>query len=301
MKHISVVVSAYNEESTIGRCLSSVAWADERILVDNSSSDQTVNVAKRFNVRVITRKNDPMLNVNKNAGFDAASGEWILNLDADEEIPVELQKEIEDLKAQKEVDGYWISRKNIIFGKWIRHGLWWPDRQLRLFRRGSGKFPCKHVHEKIEVAGKTDELQSPFIHYNYNTISQFIGKMDSIYTANQMENLRLSGYRFNWADAIRFPVSDFNKIFFAQKGYRDGLHGLVLGILQAFVSFVVFAKYWEQQGFRDISLDQNHINQELDRSGKEIQYWRLTGQIESSRTLLSRIMLTLQRKLLNAS
>lgn len=301
MNTVSVVISAFNEEANIGRCLQSVQWADEIVVVNSGSIDKTVQIAKKFRAKVFLQKNNPMLNVNKNFGFEQATGSWILNVDADEEVPEALAKEIQHANPSVDVIGYWIARKNIIFGRWIKHGLWWPDKQLRLFRRGQGKFPCKHVHEKIEVEGKTEELTSPFVHYNYQSISQFIRKMDSIYSTNQMENLQSSGYRFSWADAIRFPVSDFNKIFFAQQGYKDGLHGLVLSILQAFVSFVVFAKYWEQQGFVDIPLSGNQVSGELSRAGREIEYWSLTSRIEQIRQPLSKIYLRLKRKLIKTS
>src|SRR4030043_2088266 len=159
MSSISVVVSAWNEEGKIERCLASAKWANELIVVDNSSIDKTPHVAKKMGATVFTRPNNPMLNINKNFGFEKASSDLILCLDADEQLTPELSGEIQKvIRDSQETVGYWISRKNIIFGKWIEHGLWWPDKQLRLFRQGKGKFPCKHVHEYIEVSGPTGEL-----------------------------------------------------------------------------------------------------------------------------------------------
>ena len=148
MATLSVIISAWNEEAKIKRCLASVSWADEIIFVDNSSTDETSRIAKQFTSKVFKRPNNPMLNVNKNFGFSKATSDWILSLDADEEITKELAQEIRSaINAQNELSGYWIPRKTILFGKWIMHGLWWPDKQLRLFKKNKGKFPGIHVYE----------------------------------------------------------------------------------------------------------------------------------------------------------
>lgn len=161
--------------------------------------------------------------------------------------------------------------------------------QLRLFRRGRGKFPEKHVHEYIEVEGKAERLNEAFTHYNYNAISQFIKKMDSIYTENEVDNLLASGYVISWMDAIKFPVSDFVKVYFSQSGWKDGLHGLVLAMLQAFYSFVVFAKMWERDGFNEKDIVLSAVSAELIRAGKEINYWRLTTLISNSTSVFKKI------------
>jgi glycosyltransferase involved in cell wall biosynthesis len=165
---LSVVISAYNEEKTIGRCLKSVSFADEIIVVDNTSYDKTREIAKKFTKYVYDRPNQLMLNANKNYGFEKAKSEWILNLDADEEITPELAREIQKvIQDSTKEDGFWIKRKNFSYGKWIQYGLWWPDKQLRLFRRIKGKFPCVHIHEYIKVEGLIGDLIEPYNHYNY--------------------------------------------------------------------------------------------------------------------------------------
>ena len=292
---ISVVISARNEESKLGRCLASVAWVDEIIVIDNSSTDETATIAREHKAKVFRRPNNLMLNVNKNYGFGKSSGDWIFSLDADEEVTPELTKEIKEV-VRSDIMGYWISRKNIIFGKWVAHGLWWPDKQLRLFQRGKGRFPCVHVHEYLEVDGPTGELQEPYIHHNYETISQFIRKMDTIYTESEVQKLVRTKYQFAWFDAIRFPVSDFVKVFFAQEGYKDGLHGLVLALLQAFYSFIVFAKLWEQKKFEQQELSLEDIQQELQKNHKDIQYWLLTSRIKEARSIVEKLRLKLIRR-----
>ncbi len=302
MNTLTIVISAWNEEAEVGRTLSSVMWADEIIFVDSGSTDKTAAIAKKFTKKIFHRPNNPMLNVNKNFGFTKATGDWILCLDADEVITKELADEIKSVLRNSEpetrnsISGYWIPRKNIIFGKWIQHGLWWPDKQLRLFRRARGRFPCKHVHEYIEVDGQTEDLKEPYLHYNYQTIGQFLRKMETIYTPNEVNNLLAANYQFAWYDAIRFPVSDFVKIYFAQEGYKDGLHGLVLSILQSFYSFIVFVKLWEKQNFVEREITLPAVSQEIARGQKEISYWEKTSQMNESANFLTKILLKVKRR-----
>ncbi len=296
MKHdISVVITAYNEEKKLPDCLDSVSWAREVIVVDGTSTDKTADIAKKHGARVLRRPNNPMLNVNKNFGFSKATSGWILSLDADERVTPDLAREIGQIisSSNTQIRWYWIPRKNIIFGKWIKHGLWWPDKQLRLFRRGEGKFKEKHVHEYITIDGPTADLEEAMVHYNYDHISQFLRKMDTLYTENEVNNLMETGYTFAWYDAIRFPVSDFVKVYFAQKGYKDGLHGLVLALLQAMYSLVVFAKLWERHSFPKEEISLHAANAELARATKDIMYWTATERLSQRPGVLERIRLKL--------
>jgi (heptosyl)LPS beta-1,4-glucosyltransferase len=297
MSTISVVVSVWNEEKHLARCLQSVSWADEIIVVNNSSTDKTKEIAKKFTNKVFDRPNNLMLNLNKNFGFTKATGDYILNLDGDEEIPDELHREIVSVVASSNsMDGYWIARKNIIFGKWIRHGIWWPDRQIRLFRREKGKFPCVHIHEYIKVEGRVGTLTAPYIHYNYESIHQYLTKIDRASTSEAL-SLEEMKYQVMWYDALRFPVSDFIKIYFAEFGYKDGLHGLVLAVLQAFYSFCTFAKVWETQKFFEKDMQLSAVGKELNKNKKEIRYWFLTSRITETRTPVQRLFRKIQRKL----
>ena len=297
MATLSVIISAWNEEAKIKRCLASVSWADEIIFVDNSSTDQTSRIAKQFTSKVFKRPNNPMLNVNKNFGFSKATSDWILSLDADEKITKELASEIRStIDAQNELVGYWIPRKNILFGKWIMHGLWWPDKQLRLFKRNKGKFPGIHVHEYLSVDGSTGELDEPYIHYNYETISQFIKKMDTIYTESEVQKHISANYQLSWYDALRFPISDFVKIYFVQQGYKDGLHGLVLSILQSFYSFIVFAKLWEKNKFNQIDIPLSSVTKEFRRAEKEVDYWIISAEEKETPSKTMRLLLKIKRR-----
>lgn len=295
---ISVVISTYNRADSLSRTLASVEkLADEIIVVDNESTDKTSEVAKRYHAKVFRRPNNLMLNVNKNFGFSKAAGDWILCLDDDEEVPPQLAKEILSVIDKSGATGFWIPRKNIIFGRWIRHGLWWPDQQLRLFKRGEGKYPEKNVHEYVSVSGITETLTVAYVHYNYDSVGQYLNKMQYIYTENEMQKYEAAGYRVSWRDAVRFPLSDFLKVFFAQSGYKDGLHGLVLALLQAFYSFVIFVKLWEKEKFREIDISHRQVADEFAQSGREISYWMLTANMRETNNPLARWWYRLLRKL----
>lgn len=294
---LSVVVSAYNEEDALDRCLSSVRQlADEIIVVDNESQDKTVQIAKKYTKNVYSQKNILMLNTNKNYGFSKATGDWILNLDADEEIPKDLAREIKALmQTEPKEAGFWIKRKNIIFGKWVSHGLWWPDKQIRLFRRGKGRFSCVHIHEYITIDGQVGELTESYTHYNYESVSQYLRAIDRA-AASEALSLKDMNHQLVWYDAIRFPVSDFLKIYFAQAGYKDGLHGLVLAFFQAFYSFVVFAKYWEMHAFPERDLASGAVMGELERGGKDFTYWMLTTRIAETSNIAKKMVWKVKRK-----
>ena len=294
---LSVVVSAYNEEKNIKECLESVSFADEIILVNNSSSDKTEEIARKYTSKIFTRPNNIMLNVNKNFGFTKAQGDWILSLDADERVSPGLVKEIKSaVKRDPKNAGFWIPRKNIIFGKWIENDMWWPDYQLRLFKKGYGRFPEKHVHEYLKVRGDTEKLRSPLIHQNYKTVDQYIYKMLNIYVPSEVKNRQ--NIKVGWIDSLRYPVNDFLKTFFLQKGYKDGLHGLVLSLLQAFYMEIVFVKLWERQGFNKENPRNflTEIHEEFKVIKKEFGYWFLTSWIRETKNPFKKIFLRLKRK-----
>jgi len=275
---ISAVISAFNEEKLIGDCLKSLEkTVDEIILVNNSSSDRTAQIAKKYTANIYSRPNDPvMLNKNKNFGFEKAKGEWIISLDADERLSAKLSTEIKRVVSKSSYSGFEIPRKNIIFGKWIRHSIWWPDYNLRLFRKDSGKFSLEHVHEKLQIRGKIGKLKNPIIHYNYQSISQFVSKLNNTYTESETEYFLKSKKNIIWYDAIRWPTRDFLKTFFLEKGYKDGFHGLILSMLQAFYSLIFFAKVWEKkENFKDLTPDNfiSEVIREFNQVAKEVRHW----------------------------
>ena len=294
-----MVISAYNEEEKIEKCLSSVKdIADEIIFVDNSSTDGTVRIARKYTDKVFSRENNPMLNVNKNFGFTKATSDWILSLDADEEVTRELASEIMQLSESEAISGYFIPRKNIIFGKWIRHTGWYPDYQLRLFRADSGRFAEKQVHEVISLVGATEHLKNPMEHLNYENITQFLNKMVKTYTVSEAENLISQGYKYNSLDLVRMPLSEFLKRYFAESGYKDGMHGLVLSLLQGFYHFVVFLRLWEANNYPDEKDGQVLLLEGKKMVSREFKYWVAHTKIENESNIFKKHLLKVKRKIL---
>ena len=289
---LSVVLSVHNEETNIREALESVKnLANEIIIVDNESTDKTVQIAKKYTKNILDHKNTPnSLNTPKNYGFSKATGDWILSLDADERVSPELAKEINSVisvpgslrnghtlteVSQTSVNGYWMPRQNLVFGKWLEHGIWYPDYQLRLFRKEKGRFPAIHNHEFLAVEGKTEKLKGHLIHKSYSGITEYIDKFNHTYTDNEAENFLKSGKKIIWIDAVRGPLSDFLTNFFARQSYKDGLHGLVLSLLQAFYALEVFSKIWERQVFweynsKDLAKD---VKAEFQAKSKEFSWW----------------------------
>ena len=293
---ISVVVSAFNEEKKLDECLQSVGKiASEIIVIDNSSTDKTSDIAKKYTDKVFRKENLMMLNTNKNFGFSKASCEWILNLDADERMTDELSEEI--LKLENPAfDGFLIPRKNIIFGKWIEHTGWYPDYQLRLFRKDKGKFEEKHVHEMIRVDGLTDKLNNPIMHFNYENLTQFLDKMIKNYTVSEAENLIKNKHVFKGLDLFTVPISEFVKRFFMQKGYRDGMYGLSLSLLMAFYHLIVMLRVWEMLKYPEDRNTLTLLKEGGETLKKEINYWGYQIKIEEQNSMLKRNALKLKRK-----
>lgn len=297
---LSVVISAFNEEKKIQDCLESVKWADEIIFIDNSSCDKTLEIAKKYTSKIFKRPNNPMLNINKNYGITKASGNWVLVLDADEQVSDGLKKEIDSkLNSETDISGYWIPRKNIIFDKWIQHSGWYPDYQLRLIKSGIGKFPEKHVHEMIETRGKTAYLKENLIHLNYETIAQFLRKHIQIYAPNEAQDLLNKGYVFSWVDSIRMPSNEFLSRYFAREGYKDGFHGLMLSLFMAFYHFVIFSYIWEKTGFQQ----QNNkmffpdTEKEFTKTFKDMVFWFLNEKGKNSKNILKKFLYKSRKKI----
>src|SRR5881227_2262413 len=168
---VSAVVVTLNEEERLRACLESLTWADEIVVVDAESSDKTVQIAREFTDRVWVRP-WPGFAGQKNFAIEQATGDWIFSVDADEEVPPELRVEIGAvLEGRGEsVQAYWVPRRNIFWGRWVRHGGLYPDWQVRLFRRGRGRFGTRAVHESVSVDGRVERLTGHLEHRSYRDI-----------------------------------------------------------------------------------------------------------------------------------
>lgn len=302
MKHkLSVVISAYNEELRLGSCLKSAKWADEIIVMDNSSTDKTPDIAKEYTDKIYKQPNDPLkIDIQKNAGFEKATNDFILSLDADERVSGELRGEIEELLEKENLkNGYFIPRKNIIFGKIIEHSGWYPDHQLRLFKKGKGMFRSETVHQGISVDGDKEYLSEHLLHQNYESISQFIQKNMIIYARNQANSLIKNGYVLKPQDLIKIPFKEFLSRYFAREGYKDGLHGLFLSLLMAVSHLIMLGYVWEKEGFKEISSKEvlEDAESEFKTAHKDLKFWLLSIRINESKNPIRKLSLKLKNKL----
>lgn len=250
MPKLSVILITYNEEKTVERCLRSVAWAEEIIVVDSFSTDRTVELAKKFTPIVIQHEYDGDI-PQRQRGFDLSKGEWLLYIDADEEATEELKAEIlTTISSPGAKDGYFVPRKVRAFGKWIRHGGWYPDYSFRLFRKDKYAAEPAEVHGGFTVNGEKGRLNSFLLHYSYESIEHYIDKMN-VYTSLQITNkLRENVSAVHLTKVLLSPASHFFRKFISQRGYRDGFHGFVLAVLGALYTLALYTKLWEYR-FRE--------------------------------------------------
>lgn len=298
---ISVVLGVFNEEKNIKRCLESVKWADEIIIVDDGSTDRTVEIAKRYTDKIFPHKSEGYVEPTRNFGIGKAQGEWILLLDADEEIPDTLALKLKEISDNKDIDFVWIPRKNIIFNKWIKNEGWWPDYNVRFFRKGSVTW-SNRIHSKPEIEGQELHLQEreewAITHYNYSTISQFLEKLDR-YTTIEADEFIKANKKFIPSSLISNPMEEFLSRMFARKGYKDSYHGLVLSSFEAFSMQVVMAKVWEKQGFDDVDNTQffHDIEKEARIYKGKLKYWITTFLLDMTKNPVKKTFLRTVRKL----
>lgn len=294
---ISVVINTLNEENNIASAMASVKWADEVIVCDMYSEDKTVLVAKRLGAQIYYHKKTGFVEPARNYAISKAKGDWVLILDADEEVGQKLKDELVKLSEENSIDYLKIPRKNIIFNKWMKNAIWWPDYNIRFFKKGVVKWSDR-IHRPPEVVGIGHQLpikeELAIIHHHYNSVGQFIDRMNR-YTDVQAVELIESGYKFMWRDVIRKPLSEFLSRYFAGNGYQDGLHGLALSMLQAVSFVVVYLKVWEKEGFEHESIPPKVMEEEIKSGGQELKYW--LNYVSLSKSPLKAIFQKIHNKL----
>jgi (heptosyl)LPS beta-1,4-glucosyltransferase len=274
MAKITVVINTLNEEKNISRAISSVSdFADEIIVCDMFSDDKTVDIAKKLGAKVFTHKKTNYVEPARNFALSKATGDWIFILDADEEITEDLKKKLIEVSKDNEADYVLIPRKNILFGKWMKHSRWWPDYLVRFFKNGFVIWN-NQIHSEPSKKGKELKLEEEerytIVHHNYQTITQYLERLIR-YTEIQAENLKETGYHFVWTDLIKKPLNEFLSRYFAGEGYKDGVHGLALSLMQSFSELIVYARIWENKGFKDE--DTPLAIAEIKKATQEINWW----------------------------
>ncbi|PKL52486.1 MAG: glycosyltransferase family 2 protein [Nitrospira bacterium HGW-Nitrospira-1] len=267
---LSVAIITKNEEERLPDCLKSVSFADDIVVVDSGSADRTLEIAKGFGCRVFMEEWKGYAK-QKQTAVDYAEKNWVLILDADERVTLELKKEIiekialnSELQAQNFQNppspsfvkggrggaaGFYVPRKNFFLGRWIKHGGWWPDYTVRLFRKDASYVEEREVHEKVIVKGPVGCLKNPLEHYTYRTISDFIKKMENYSTLSAKEILSKNPQPSSVSLVFKMlvsPVFTFLKMLLIKQGFRDGIRGFMLAILYSFYTFLKYAKAWEK-------------------------------------------------------
>ena len=243
---LSVTIITKNEAADIGAALASVAFADERIVVDAHSTDDTVAIARQRAERVIVRDWAGYID-QKNYAASQASHDWILSLDADERVTPALADEIKTtLAAAQAHHAYRIPRVTWHLGRWIRTTDWYPDHQLRLYDRRSAQWTGKYVHESVTVRGTVGQLRHELQHYAYRDIADHLETMDR-YTTLAARQMYESGRRAGVWQVGGHPPLAFLRNYVARGGFKDGVAGLVISAMNAYYVFLKFAKLWELQ------------------------------------------------------
>jgi glycosyltransferase involved in cell wall biosynthesis len=214
-----------------------VAWAQEIVVVDAESTDGTADLGRRFTSKVFVRA-WPGFAAQKNFALSQATQPWVLSLDADETVTPELRLAIEAiLDADGPLDGYYLPRKNFFRGRWIRHGTWYPDHQLRLFRRGHGTFRSVAVHEGVELRGRSGYVKAPLLHTSYRSIEDFVQRSNTYSTLAAADLVR-RGERISWAALLLRPAGRFLSMYVLHRGFLDGGPGFTLAVLYSYYVFL---------------------------------------------------------------
>lgn len=247
---LSVVLATYNEENNIKKCLQSVKdLADEVIVVDGSSEDNTLEIARKIGARVIKTTNKPMFHTNKQMAIDEAKCDWVLQLDADEIISDMLKKEISEILTKgSDFSAFYIPRKNYFLGKWLKKGGQYPDPVIRLFKRGKAYLPQQSVHEQLEVKGKVGKLEGHLNHYTAPNFSRYITNANR-YTSLTADKLTNQGLGTGILESLNYiifkPAWTFFLLYFRHKGFFDGYQGFVFALFSALHWPIAFMKHWE--------------------------------------------------------
>jgi len=252
---ISVVLATYNEEKNIEQCLSSVkSFADEIIVVDGSSQDKTRQIAKKMGAKVIKTTNKKNFHINKQMAMDAAKGDLILQLDADEAVDDDLmefikkiEKDLKAKKAPKEV-AWWVKRKNLFCGRWLKKGGQYPDPVIRLYINGKARLPQKDVHEQMQVDGEIGTAEGQLWHYSNPKFSDYLRKFNT-YTSFKAQQLLDANLKINPVTFIKHmilkPVYTFLMIYIRHKGFVDGWQGFVFALFSGLHHPIAYIKFWE--------------------------------------------------------
>ena len=242
---ISACVLTYNEEKKVGRCLESLAWCDELIVLDSFSSDRTVEICRRYTDLVHQREWLGYVG-QRNTVRGFAQYPWVLFMDSDEEMSPALRDEIVQTfeTGPSKYVGYEFPRQVYYLGRWIRHGEWYPDVKLRLFMKDFGRTEGQEPHDKVVVRGPVKRLVNPIWHYTYDDLADHLNTLNRFSTITAQQRF-VQGYAFHWTDMLAHTVFRFLKGYILRRGFLDGKHGLAIALMASYGAFLKYAKQWE--------------------------------------------------------
>lgn len=249
---ISAVVLTHNDETVLERCLLSITWCDEIVVVDDESTDGTLGVAKKFGVKIFTRTLSDDFAAQRNFGLEKAKGEWVLFLDSDEVVSEDLADEIKKVTSDKKsfgktqdkqvTSGFFIKRKDYFLGKWLEHGETANVQLLRLAKKAAGVWR-EPVHEVWDVNGTVGTLTSPLLHYPHPSVAQFLDQIN-YYSTLRAQYLYSQKVRPSLWEVLAYPKAKFLVNYFFHQGFYDGTSGFIVAMMMSFHSFLVRAKLY---------------------------------------------------------
>ena len=243
MVNLSVVVLTKNEEACIAECLESVKWADEIIVVDDESTDKTLEIVKKFSAKVFSRKMD-VEGKHRNWAYAQARNLWVLSLDADEKVTPELKSELEKAVTSKEFAAFDIPLRNYISNYWVRYGGWYPASKLRLFRKDKFKYEEVEVHPRVFLEGACGHLKADIIHKGYPDLEHFLNSVNRQSTLEARKWIN-TGRKMTLGHMIWRAVDRFFRRYLRKKAYKDGMYGFIIAFFDTFYQIISYAKYRE--------------------------------------------------------
>jgi len=242
---ISAVVITKNEELNIRECLETLKWADEIVIIDSNSTDNTPIIASEFTDKIFLTDSD-VFSEKRAMSFEKCSNDWVLFLDADERTTPQLQEEILSLSPAEGVYGYRLNRRNYYFGQWLKYSGVYPDKHIRLFNKRHASITPRIIHEGVVVSGSVEELKNDFIHYSFRDMTHMMDKINLYSTLEAREKL-INNKQISKAGVFTHALSAFLRVYISRKGYKDGTGGFFISFCYSMVSFLSHLKLLKLQ------------------------------------------------------
>ncbi len=292
MAKLSVVINNLNEKDHLKAAILSVKnLADEIVLIDMESTDGSREMALEMGAKVYGHKRLSYVEPARNFGIEKAAGPWILILDPDERISRGLEKNIKLIIEESKADYFRVPRQNIVFGKWLRYSRFWPDYNIRLFRKGFVSWN-EVIHGVPLTHGTGLDLEPKkdltIIHHHYDSIEQYLERLNR-YTTVQATLLYKKGEKFSWHDLINKPAHEFMSRYFFGQGYKDGIHGMAVALLQAASELIVYLKLWQKNNFPPKKIKPEDAITLMRQREKDFHYWYADTLVKESGSFISRI------------